>query len=61
MWLCECKDVTSDSEFQQPTPPRPSGHEFMNMAATRAVVWGGDGTPCTIEGVKSGGVDAVYG
>ena len=24
VWLCEGKDVTSDSEAQQPAPPQPS-------------------------------------
>ena len=44
MWLCVGADVTSDSEIQQPAPPRPSRQKGAHSEATGADGWSGDAT-----------------
>ena len=44
MWICESKDVTINSEVQQPTPPRPAVKVGTRSAATGDFVWGDDDT-----------------
>ena len=59
MWLCEGKDVTSDSQFQHPTPPQPSGKVDVNPARTRSVEWISEGTACALEGINIREEDAI--
>ena len=48
-------DVTSDSEIQQPTPPRTSRQRGAHLAATRADGESGDVTACALAWINLGG------
>ena len=44
MWLCAGKDVTGDSDIQQPAPPRPSRQRDAHSEETRTDGWISDVT-----------------
>ena len=54
MWICAGEDVTSDSEIQQPAPPRPSRQRGARPTTTRADGWSGDGTACALAWLNIG-------
>ena len=53
MWICEGEDVTSNSEFQQPTLSQTLGQGRAHPTGTGYVGWGGYGTADDMEEVKS--------
>ena len=59
MWLCEGKNITSDSEVQYLTTPRTSVQGGVHPTVTAFIRWSIDATARAMEGGKSGEVDAV--
>ena len=54
MWLCVGKDVTSNSENQQPDPMGTLEKGGTNPPETGADVWSSDGTACAVAGLERG-------
>ena len=61
MWLCVDNDVTRNIKAKQPTLPWTSVQGGVHMVATRAVIWGSDGTAFAIEGLNIGVVNRANG
>ena len=52
MWLRKGSDVTSDSEFQYPSPPWIQGQGGIHPIETKSVGWSSDVTASAIAGLS---------
>ena len=48
MWLFVVRDVTSNSQIQQPDHPQAAGQVGMNLSDTVSDGWIGGGTVCAV-------------